>query len=378
MKARYPLGLLICGLIVLVGCGKKDETDSGSGGGSSDTTEYTLKVRTPGEGSQLRGSVKIEMSMSLVARDPNGKRLPGKEKTTKEEIGYSETIETFPDGAKKPTKSRAKIDKWVKDKNGGITKEEVMKRIVGRDIIIEKQFGTYNIHAQDGGPIDPEVYIFLDKRYQEAYEGFNIHDFLPDKPVKIGTTWPIPIERLVKAMGNAANFPFDAKKSTGSGKLLRVDDKDGKKYGRIKLEANIVPKISEKDVAITDMKVEMNWIIDLCIDGSRHDITAKATVEVSVKFSDPKEGTGKAEVKGTITISEIEEKIGKAANPPPRKKDTGKPTGKTGDDLPPDEFPKPDPDWGKQPVPAPGPGKKGGGPKTKGGPDFDGKYEPKK
>jgi hypothetical protein len=46
MKSRYCLAALFCALLAMVGCSKKDS----EGGGGGDTTEYTLNVRTPGEG----------------------------------------------------------------------------------------------------------------------------------------------------------------------------------------------------------------------------------------------------------------------------------------------------------------------------------------
>jgi hypothetical protein len=272
MKTRILPALLAA--LLLAGCKKK------GGGEPDDPTEYTLDARIPGEGSGLRGSFKIDMKINVDARDQAGKPIPeAKGMDVREEIGYRETIEKFPDGAKKPTRSRFRIDKWEKAKGDvGITKDEVMSRIVGRDILIEKQpSGIYDFRAADNGPIAHDVHIFLDKRYSDLYEGFNILDFLPGKPVRKYATWDIPIKRMTAAMGSALNVPFDQQKSKGSARLTSVFEKDGRKYGRIEMTANIVPNFPA-GVSVKEAKIDLKWTLELCIDGSRHDVLATAIV----------------------------------------------------------------------------------------------------
>lgn len=322
MQLRFSFAALFCALLALVGCGKKD-----SEGGGGDTTEYTLNVRTPGEGSSLRGTLKIDMALTIDVKDKDGRSIPeAKGRDIKKEVAYRETIETFPDGVKRPTKSRVTIDKWEKSKDAfGAAKGGGFGKIVGREIVIEKRNGFYDFRPADNGGLDPGARLFLDKRYQDYFESFNVQDFLPGKPVRLYSSWDLPVKRLVKALGEAAMVPFDEGKSKGSGKLTRVWDKDGRKYGRIELTAEIVMKSPEKGIELKEGKVQLGWVVELCIDGSKHDVSATATVDSSIEFTSPKEGSGKVKVKGTMTITEVEEKIGKAAHPPAPKTETKKP-----------------------------------------------------
>jgi hypothetical protein len=277
--------------------------------------------------------------MGIDVRDASGRPIPeAKGQDIKDEISYREIIDTFPDDAKKPTKARVHIDKWEKEKGTvGFGNPGVRDRIVGREIIIEKRHGFYDIRAADNDPINHELRMFIDKRYSDLYEGFNILDFLPGKPTRTYVSWDIPVKRLVSAMGQAANFPFDAKKSTGKGQLTGVFDKDGRKYGRIELTANIVPDFPGKDVAMQEAKIDLKWTVELCIDGSRHDVKATANIDVVMAFSHAREGSGRVTAKGVVVIAETEEKIGKAAKPAPRKSE-GKVTEDWGKAVPAEEW----------------------------------------
>lgn len=341
--------ILLCGtlIVLLLGCGKKDE--DGGGGGGGDSTEYTINVRTPGEGSSLRGTLKVDLKMSVDVKDNNGKPIPEAEgKDIKEEIGYRETIDAFPDGSKRPTRSRITIDKWEKAKGAqGLSKDGVMPKIVGREITVEKIGGFYDIRATDNGGIDPGLRLFLDKRYQDFYDTFNVHDFLPGKPVRLYSSWDLPVKKMLKALGSeAGGFPLDESKSKGSAKLTRVWDKDGRKYGRIEMTANLVLRIPDKDVTVKDSKIAVNWAVELCIDGSKHDVSATATVDISFDIASAKQGSGSVKMKGTVALTEFEEKVGKAANPAKPKSDTtqpgkgdGFPTGAVKEETIEDSFP---------------------------------------
>src|SRR5262249_24346777 len=160
-----------------------------------DSTEYTITLKQPGVGTTANGSFKIRMRIELSGEGlVTLVGLPAPIEMN-EEATYTETILEQPPGAKKPTKSRIRFDKWEKGGRGPrLSEPAAVDRVVGGDILFENHGGKYGFFAQDGGRIDRGVEIFLEQRYIELYEGFSAKDFLPNKPVRPGVKWDIPVK----------------------------------------------------------------------------------------------------------------------------------------------------------------------------------------
>jgi hypothetical protein len=320
MKRPSVLGLLVCGLLALVGCGKKSDSDGtdggGGGGGTPDPTEYTIALRTPGEGSTVRGLVNYERTIWRDSRDAAGKsRANSTNQTAKEETGFIETIGAFPDGAKKATKARVKIDKWWRDRAGSV-KPELAPRVIGSEVTVELRKDGYAI-----GPCDGALVAFLRKRYQNPDEEFDARDFLPEKPLKTGVPWDVPILPLLSSFPGVPSFGYNSKKpTTAAGELVRVEERAGRKYGRIRLKASVTPGAIMVGDTLKEGRFDVEWVIDACIDGTRHDIRAWGTVDFLLDIVEREGGTLKMTIKGTLAVNETEETIGAAATPAPRPK----------------------------------------------------------
>jgi hypothetical protein len=336
MKTRFRLAALLGALLALAaGCGKKSPVPiDDPPAGPPDTTEYALADRTPGEGSVVRCTLRTERAYRWIVKDAAGKETAEPAETTvKEEVSYRETVDAFPDGARRPTKARVTIDKWSPPRaeaKGGppprvpdlkIDKPEPEPPVEGRELLVAKAGGDgrYDFRAADGKPLGDGARLFLARLFGDDHDPFAARDFLPEKPVRVSATWEVSIRPLMRTLNQpGALVQFDREKSKGRGKLVRVYEKDGRKYARVELTAEAVPTSSmkgQKGVTVNELGLSAKWEIDLCIDGSRHDLFATGTYEVLIDFAHEGEGSSRSTTKGTVTISEIEEKVGKAANP---------------------------------------------------------------
>src|SRR5262245_31221934 len=145
LRRITPLTLLLG--LALVGCKKKDDDEGDSG--DNDPTEYTIKVKEPAVGMTARGNLKIDMKVNVEegSRSQEVARID-------QDITFSETILEKPAGAKKPTKSKVRVEKWDnRSRVEGIANPGVPENLTGRTVLFTKIGGEYQFLAEDGGPI---------------------------------------------------------------------------------------------------------------------------------------------------------------------------------------------------------------------------------
>jgi hypothetical protein len=174
--------------------------------------------------------------------------------------------------------------------------------LAGKTVVIEKSGDGYTITVDGKEPTGVAADI-LKKEFKKE-KNVNDEDLLPKDPVKVGGTWKVDLAMLAKDA--EGQFEFDAAKSAATGKLIKVYDKGGKKFGVMEITIDLaLTKIDGGGQSLevkTGSKMKMSGTLDVCIDGTASTSSGKmamtgnitATVmgtDVKVDLSATQEGT---------------------------------------------------------------------------------------
>ncbi|MCS6864741.1 MAG: hypothetical protein RMJ56_18095 [Gemmataceae bacterium] len=308
MMARSILGLLV--LFAVLGCYGSIEQRSAE---ESEPPTYSLRVRVPGEGAVLHGAAAIDLTVTVhdQSHDAAAATDPQSAKTyvIREEIRYRETIEAFPAGAKRPTRARVVFTQWHKEHPfAGPSTTEPLPRVVGREIVIQKLNGWYDIFATDGHPIDPHLRLFIDQRYSDFHEAFTTHDMVPPQPVRVGESWPIPVMKWTRWLDQLAFLSLDDQQSHGFARLVSIFERNNRQYARLAVATHLVPHKTARTVPGSSPPLDVHWDVTLCVDGTWHDVEAVARVQMATAPLDPDEPPTGTHVRGTVSWTETEER----------------------------------------------------------------------
>src|SRR5262249_55026173 len=161
----------------------------------------------------------------------------------------------------------------------------------GKTLTIEKNKTGYGFSV-DGKKIDSfETIALVFDRDKEDFEA----GLLPKQPVKVGETWTVEPE-AVKSLLGPASGTANLSKSTLNCKLARAYTKDGKQWGVLEIDFNIVYEATPGQMVTTGSgTMRINGSLDAVLDGSAGDRALKITSQVA--FS----GTfGREEIKATF------------------------------------------------------------------------------
>jgi hypothetical protein len=172
---------------------------------------------------------------------------------------FEETILDI-DPGKGPTRLQRRYEQAVTKKDG----KEVTLPYEWKTVVIEKKDDKYR-YSSDGTELTGENARALDDEFAKGPSPWDSNELLlPKKAVRVNESWTIATEPYIKEM-EAQKLKVDAGKSTGTGKLLKVYDKDGRRFGVIeaRLEFPLMNPGEENAVPLT-----VDVTLDLCIDGS--------------------------------------------------------------------------------------------------------------
>ncbi len=187
--------------------------------------EYAIKIGRPGLGDKFQ--VKIngthEGEFKALDSDNNVKFEAKETKITKfvfREVG----LERAGDELVKVKRQYEHADRIVKGERRTLPYQ-------GKTLLIEKKGGKFQFQIEN----DEEI---VGKEAEELNEEFNKGGFhklipllLPRKAVKVDDTWKVDTAFLAKEFGKDGKVEIDAAKSTGTGKLLKAYQKNGKQCG---------------------------------------------------------------------------------------------------------------------------------------------------
>lgn len=236
--------------------------------------ELKLKKDSVGDKAKV---VTTEDGKTNVVIEVGGNEQVKKEKNSIR-FAYTEEIVEKPAGAKKATKIKRSYETAEKDLAG---KKQTLA-YNGKTVDIEKVDGTYSFKV-DGKALDEDDAKDLDREFNKKADAtIDNEDLLPKGKVKVGDTWKLDVARLVRSFTADSPFEVDEDKSTASGKLLKLYDKGGKKFGEIEIRIDLVAtgfKAGGDTIPLNKgSKVAVVSTIDVCVDGTTADGDVKTTV----------------------------------------------------------------------------------------------------
>lgn len=260
--------------------------------GRADDGPVTIKVKQPGPGERVK-ETKTENAtqkasfMGMAKEDKIGTKFV-----------YTEEVVERPAGAKRPTKLKRTYETATMTKDG----TETDLGLTGKTVLIEKKGDGYDVTV-DGKPVSGLAGDLLKKEFAKEKQ-VNDQDLLPKEPVKVGGTWKIDLGLLAKDV--ADELAIDTEKSSATGKLTKVYDKGGHKFGVVEITMDLaVTKAGDGPQAIKledGSKMHVTAVLDTCIDGSKADVTGKMSItgtltgmlmgkELKIELSSVKDGT---------------------------------------------------------------------------------------
>lgn len=259
----------------------------------ADDGPVTIKVKQPGPGDRVK-ETKTENATQKTSF--MGMAMETKVGT---KFVYTEEVIERPAGAKRATKLKRTYETAEMTKDG----DKVDLGLVGKTVLIEKKGDGYDVTV-DGKEVSGQAGDILKKEFAKEKQ-VNDEDLLPKEPVKVGGTWKIDLGPLAKDA--ADELAIDTEKSSATGKLTKVYDKGGHKFGVVEITLDLaVTKAGSGGQALElkdGSKVQVTAVLDACIDGSKGDVTGKTTMtgtlagtvmgnDVKIELGSVKEGTG--------------------------------------------------------------------------------------
>ena len=238
----------------------------------ADDGPVTIKVKKAGPGDRVK-ETKTETSTQKVAFTAMGMDMTKEDQGTTRFV-YTEEVVTKPAGARRATKLRRVYEKAEVTKNGA--KQNV--GLDGKTVVIEKAADGYTITVDGSEPTGLAADL-LKKEFRKEKQ-VDDEDLLPKEPVKVGGTWKIDLDKVAKDA--EGELDIDVAKSTGTGKLVRVYDKGGKKFGVMEVTFDlVVNKVGGGGGQEVELKggskMKVVAVMDACIDGSSAEGTGTIT-----------------------------------------------------------------------------------------------------
>jgi hypothetical protein len=272
---------LVVAIVLVVGCKKSGTTTAPTGeeGGGDPNATYTIKIREEQKGDKTEVS---ETQTGTAEINFGGK---GEKEKQDKKYTYTQEILEMPAG-EKPTKLVRKYT--VAQKFDKATNALKVTPLEGKTVNIEMKVNAkkekyYDFTAADGKWLEFEIndlrkdFSNADKKSKKGIE-----ELLPKNPVKIGEPWNIDPAAL-ESLGGGDSFPIDAAKSKMTGKLTKVYTKDGKQWGVIAFDLDVVlDPNAKKGKGSASGTFKVNGTFDAVIDGSSQDGTLKLNMKMDV------------------------------------------------------------------------------------------------
>jgi hypothetical protein len=262
----------------------------------ADDGPVILKLKQGGPGDTIK-ETKTEQANNKIVISVNGSDQT-REESVKSKFVYTDHILERPAGAKQPTKLKRTYE--TAELTDGTPGDLDLS---GKTVLIEKADSGYKFTI-DGKPVGEKAEKVLAKEFGKD-KALSDEDLLPKDPVKVGATWKVDVAKLAKDA--AGELDVDVAKSTATGKLLKLYDKGGHKFGQIEVEMelalNKIGPASQQIVLKPGAKIIITATLDLCVDGSHASMSGKMTTKgkfegsamgVDLKFdlSSVREGDG--------------------------------------------------------------------------------------
>ena len=242
----------------------------------------TIKFKANGEGETA--VVSSTVTLKHTAKYTDGKMMfdAAEDSTTVQE--YRETV-LKREGVQPATKlERAYTKGQKKDKKTDTTTDFDMN---GKTVVIEKKDNAWKFHLKNGAEVPEAALETLARDFNGRQDNFADMQamLVPKKAVQPGDEWKLDIAEMEKEFDKDEHAVLDQKKTTGTGKLLKVYYKDGKKFGEMQFKIDATIKslgLEASAVKFPDgAKCVVDITLDACIDGTADAGTMKTKVTIS-------------------------------------------------------------------------------------------------
>lgn len=242
------------------------------------------QTRRPGATILMEYSSSTETRVGLVGKDERDTDLTPAAESSRVVAFKETTIEAEDDGTPLKLKRQyLKAEATEKGKTTALTYQ-------GKTVLIEKNDGKYRVRLEGGE--DLQGADALGKEFDGEQKP--VADFektlLPGRPVAVGETWQLNRKALIEAWGKDLGLAqVDEAAVKGTGRLLKVYQRDSRQFGVLKIEATVplgaVDSEGKRQKLEAGSRMTVEMELDACIDGSRHDGTMKITSESRLAFS---------------------------------------------------------------------------------------------
>jgi hypothetical protein len=281
MARSIPLAVAL-GFVLASAAARADET-------------YAIKFKEPGKGdvTQVDSTDKSDSHNQLLdsagklLTDPNGKASLDSAETVEKVAAYRETVLEKEPGKLQPTRLERHYDR-AQVKTGGKTRDLPYQ---GKTVLIEKKDGKYHFRVKDGAELEGDDAAQLDEEFNKGSDEEFLKAFLPGKAVAVNDSWKIDMGPLVTAYARANKLDIDADKAEGKGKLVKVYEKDGARFGVLEVHLELPLKGMGEGNKKLPLQAGSKWTMDVsadgCIDGSRLDGTRKSLSKIDATAAVP-------------------------------------------------------------------------------------------
>jgi hypothetical protein len=247
---------------------------------------YTIKFKKSAKGdiTRIEGQEEGENKIVLTLAGKEVPNQPPQGKEGKAET-FVETILERPDQSDRATSLKRRYEKARFTKEG----KEQTRGYEGKVVLIEMKGDKYVFQIEGGKEVTGTDAEALDKEFNKKdgpSESEMEKILMPGKPVKVGETWKIDAEKLLKTMAKEGGFGGDNPKA--SGKLLEVYEKGGHRFGKMDIEmTSPITTFAGGDMVkfkVADgSKLGMKFHLDVCIDGSCADAAVKSEMALDME-----------------------------------------------------------------------------------------------
>ncbi|HYT92017.1 MAG TPA: hypothetical protein VEL76_25100 [Gemmataceae bacterium] len=232
---------------------------------------FTIKIKKAAEGETTRAEKKEQGTEQTKIADNNGNLLKEEAKKHSKHAVYKETVLEKKASQPRPVRLKRQYETATVTENG----EKKTLPYQGKTVLIEKKGERYTFKIEGGEELTGEDAKLLNEEFnkkgkfdEDTFEKL----FLPGKAVKVGETWKLDTQVIVKALREEGKMELDADKLKATGSLTKAYKKDGKQFGVIVLRIEVAPKAFGDGGMIIPLqpgaKLSIEATVDTCIDGT--------------------------------------------------------------------------------------------------------------
>jgi hypothetical protein len=246
--------------------------------------EFTLKLRQAAANEPVEAQRSDQLKVELKLSDAAGNAVQGRKEARTLTLVFRETGLDRAEGEWRFTSLQRDYRKAERHRDGG---KDVLP-YQGKTVVIDKKEGKYNFRIGDDLLDGKEAEELENEFRQSGRIGLNGDAWLPKNPVKVGAGWKIDVAPFTRDLARANNCILDEGRGSGAGKLLKVFEKDGRRFGE--LEANlefVITHLLDPKNGIKTPCQEGRLLLRIhtiaCIDGSREQSVTRVTLESDVR-----------------------------------------------------------------------------------------------